>query len=53
MQKQTLFLKSTFINPVNVMSAMVKIDDKYFSFVPIKKSNAQLAPYNKQKVWQF
>lgn len=45
-----LFLKSTFFNPVNVLSAAVTTEDKHFSFESIKKSNAQLAPHNRQKV---
>ena len=44
-----LFLTSSFLNPITVFSTAVKAH-KPFTFVPVEKSDIQLAPNIRQKV---
>ena len=44
-----LFLTSSFLNPITVFSTAVKAHEP-FTFVPVKKSDIQLAPNIRQKV---
>ncbi len=48
-ERAPLFLTSTFLDPINIFSTAIKAD-KPFTFVPVKKSNAKLAPNYRQKV---